>query len=199
MAPKRKGGARKAASKTLPKPTKEEEVVEEVKVEAPTAPVEAEKAEAEVEAEAEGEEEEEEEVHDDGPSFKKVKTTEEVKKGGAKRGRKPKASAKPAPRKIAESAAKKEEPATAKLIVIEASKECNSFKTRAAKVQIDLTKALPGLEVQVNPDRPRKGCFEIRDQDGSIFVSLLGMPRPFTKLKNLDLDKLVEEIVAKVK
>lgn len=197
MAPKRKGGARKGSSKTLPKPTKEEEVVEDVKVDAPAAPVEAEKA---VEAEAEGEEEEEDdEVRDDGPSFKKVKTAEEVKKGGGKRGRKPKASAKPAPKKMADSAAKKEEPAPAKLIVIEASKECNSFKTRAAKVQTDLTKALPGLEVQVNPDRPRKGCFEIRDLDGSIFVSLLGMPRPFTKLKNLDLDKLVEEIVAKMK
>ena len=33
------------------------------------------------------------------------------------------------------------------------SKECNVFKTRAAKVQEDLTKALSGIEVVVNPDK----------------------------------------------
>ncbi|KAH7301325.1 hypothetical protein KP509_23G020300 [Ceratopteris richardii] len=79
------------------------------------------------------------------------------------------------------------------------SKECNCFKTRAAKVQTGLTKAIPGVEVLINPEKPRKGCFEVRGKDGKIYLSLLGMPRPFTKLKSLDMDKMVEEIVAKVK
>jgi hypothetical protein len=32
--------------------------------------------------------------------------------------------------------------------------------------------------------QPRKGCFEVREADGTtVYVSLTDMPRPFTKLK----------------
>jgi len=57
-----------------------------------------------------------------------------------------------------------------------------------------LKEAVKDLEVSVNPDKPRKGCFEVREADGKTFVSLLDMPRPFTKLKALEVEKLAEEI-----
>ncbi|CAI5949472.1 unnamed protein product [Closterium sp. NIES-64] len=45
-------------------------------------------------------------------------------------------------------------------------------------------------------DQPRKGCFEVRLADGSsTFISLLSMPRPFGKLKALDIDAEAEKIV----
>ncbi len=36
--------------------------------------------------------------------------------------------------------------------------------------------------MSINPDKPRKGAFEVRSGDKT-FCSLLDMPRPFTKLK----------------
>lgn len=190
MAPKRKAGGRKAAVK----PSTKVEVVEEVKeiIEEEAPPPEAPESDKEEE--------------DEKLSSKKAKTEE--KKVPGKRGRKPKAATKPSPKKkatkdlISEPAKEpkaKASKSTVSKVIIEASKECNSIKIRAEKVQTGLKGALPGLEVLVNPDKPRKGCFEIRDQDGNTFLSLLGMPRPYTKLKGLDLDKTVEEIVAKIK
>ena len=33
---------------------------------------------------------------------------------------------------------------------------------------------VPGIAISINPDKPRKGCFEIRSADGTAtFVSLL--------------------------
>ena len=45
--------------------------------------------------------------------------------------------------------------------------------------------------------QPRKGCFEVRI-DGDIIVSLLDLPRPFTKLRALDLEQVAKDIQAKV-
>ncbi|KAK9837337.1 hypothetical protein WJX81_007378 [Elliptochloris bilobata] len=56
--------------------------------------------------------------------------------------------------------------------------------------------ANPDLVVSVNPVKPRKGCFEVRDASGKMYVSLLDLPRPFTKLKALDLDELAATIAA---
>ncbi|RDX96381.1 hypothetical protein CR513_20968, partial [Mucuna pruriens] len=36
---------------------------------------------------------------------------------------------------------------------------------------------------------PRRGCFEIRQQEGKKFISLLDMNRPFKLMKDLDMDK----------
>lgn len=197
MAPKRKGRAGKGAGKS-PIDAEKEEVVEEVKEVVEDAPPE----------EAQDEEEAEEVEL---PSQKKAKAE---KKGAAKRGAKAKPAAKKkgAPKKTApepneeeeedvveKAASASKETSLSKVLIIEASKECNSIKTRAAKVQTGLKEALPDLEVLVNPDKPRKGCFEIRDKEGNIYLSLLNMPRPYNKLKSLDLDVTVEEIVAKIK
>ncbi|CAL8464287.1 g3822 [Coccomyxa elongata] len=65
----------------------------------------------------------------------------------------------------------------------------------ATKLEKALKEALPDAVVSVNPEKPRKGCFEVRDADGGkTYVSLLDMPRPFTKLKALDIDELAKEI-----
>ncbi|XP_020243674.1 selenoprotein H-like, partial [Asparagus officinalis] len=84
-------------------------------------------------------------------------------------------------------------------IVIEACKQCNSFKTRANIVKEGLESAIPGIDVTINPEKPRRGCFEVRKASGEIFISLLGLKRPFTPMKNLDMDEVVEDIVNKIK
>lgn len=55
---------------------------------------------------------------------------------------------------------------------------------------------MPGADVSINPDKPRKGCFEVRGPGGKVFVSLLDMPRPFNKLKALDVEALAAEVAA---
>jgi len=56
--------------------------------------------------------------------------------------------------------------------------------------------AVPGVAVSVNPEKPRKGCFEVRAEGGEKpIVSLIDMPRPFTKLKALDMEALAAEVI----
>ncbi|CAI9111110.1 OLC1v1011249C1 [Oldenlandia corymbosa var. corymbosa] len=89
-----------------------------------------------------------------------------------------------------------------KTIIVEHCKQCNSFKTRALHVKQALEKDLDGsVTVVLNPDKPRKGCFEIREdgEDGETFISLLDMKRPFTPMKELDMDKVVSDIVDRIK
>ncbi|RZR84524.1 hypothetical protein BHM03_00011380 [Ensete ventricosum] len=45
---------------------------------------------------------------------------------------------------------------SAKTVIIEACKQCNSFKTRATRVKEGLENAVPGIVVTINPD---KVCF----------------------------------------
>ncbi|RWR82616.1 selenoprotein H [Cinnamomum micranthum f. kanehirae] len=85
-----------------------------------------------------------------------------------------------------------------KIIIIEACKQCNSFKTRASQVKEGLEKGVPGVTVTINPEKPRKGCFEVRTGSGNTFISLLNMPRPFKKMKDLDMDEVIEDIVKKL-
>lgn len=65
---------------------------------------------------------------------------------------------------------------------------------RATKLETLLKKA--GFSVTINADKPRKGCFEVRaaGEGGKKFVSLLDMPRPFAKLKALDIDALAADV-----
>lgn len=45
-----------------------------------------------------------------------------------------------------------------------------------------------------DPDcRPRKGTFEVRVGDKPV-VSLVGMPRPFKKLRALDLEEVAKDV-----
>ncbi|KAG5244541.1 selenoprotein [Salix suchowensis] len=42
--------------------------------------------------------------------------------------------------------------------------------------------------------QPRRGCFEIREEGGETFTSLLNMKRPFPPLKGLDMDEVTSII-----
>ncbi len=53
--------------------------------------------------------------------------------------------------------------------------------------------------MQINATKPRKGAFVITSTSStgaSTHVELLDMPRPFTKLKALNMDELADAIVA---
>ncbi|KAJ8763778.1 hypothetical protein K2173_003560 [Erythroxylum novogranatense] len=85
-----------------------------------------------------------------------------------------------------------------KTIVVEHCKQCMSFKTRAMQVKNGLEKAVPGVTVILNPEKPRKGCFEIRKRGGEKFISLLQMKRPFQRMKALDMDQVISDIIDKI-
>ncbi|XP_078443543.1 uncharacterized protein LOC144712974 [Wolffia australiana] len=91
------------------------------------------------------------------------------------------------------------EKSSSKTVIVEACKQCQQFKKRATMVKDGLEKGVPGINVLVNPEKPRRGCFEIREADGQTFVSLLNMPRPFTRMRELDMDALISDIIEKVK
>ncbi|GER30575.1 SelT/selW/selH selenoprotein domain containing protein [Striga asiatica] len=103
------------------------------------------------------------------------------------------AKEKPAPDLVPESAD------SSKTIIIEHCKQCNSFKTRAIQVKVELEKEVSGVNVVVNPEKPRRGCFEIREKGGDIFVSLLDMKRPFKPMKALDMGKVISDIIEKIR
>ncbi|XP_057427778.1 uncharacterized protein LOC130721063 [Lotus japonicus] len=85
-----------------------------------------------------------------------------------------------------------------KTIVVEHCKQCNSFKTRALLVKEGLEKSACGVTVIVNPQKPRRGCFEIRQEGGKKFISLLDMKRPFKPMKDLDMDKVIADIIDEI-
>ncbi|DBB01736.1 hypothetical protein WJX77_005900 [Trebouxia sp. C0004] len=66
----------------------------------------------------------------------------------------------------------------------------------AAEICKLLQERRPELEIKLNPSKPRKGCFEIQDQSGKTFVSLLNMPRPFKQLRELDIAKIADDMAA---
>uniref|UniRef100_A0A1D1YJP8 Selenoprotein H n=1 Tax=Anthurium amnicola TaxID=1678845 RepID=A0A1D1YJP8_9ARAE len=123
------------------------------------------------------------------PPAKKPKST-----GGKPKG-KAKAPGSPAPA----SAAAGTGGDTAKTVIVEACKQCQQFTKRAMMVKDGLESGVPGITVIVNPEKPRRGCFEIREADGETFVSLLNMIRPYKPMRELDMDALISDIIKKVK
>ncbi|KAL5071363.1 hypothetical protein RYX36_022250 [Vicia faba] len=88
------------------------------------------------------------------------------------------------------------EDAVKSVVIVEHCKQCNSFKTRAIQVKDGLEGSDLDVVVKLNPDKPRRGCFEIRLQDGDkTFISLLDMKRPFQPMKDLDMDKVISDII----
>ncbi|CAL5093727.1 unnamed protein product [Urochloa decumbens] len=88
--------------------------------------------------------------------------------------------------------------AEGKRIIVEACTQCRQFKIRAQKVKEDLESSVPGVSVIINPEKPRRGCLEIREEGGEVFISLLSMPRPFTPMKKLDMDEVIKDIANKI-
>ncbi|XP_076889011.1 uncharacterized protein LOC143539631 [Bidens hawaiensis] len=104
---------------------------------------------------------------------------------------------KPEP-KAAEAAPPKVENGS-KTVVIEHCKQCSQFKVRAVKVKLGLENAISGINVLVNPEKPRRGCFEVREEGGKTFISLLDMKRPFAPMKALDMDEVISDIIDQIK
>ena len=63
------------------------------------------------------------------------------------------------------------------------------FRTRAAKVVKVLEAA--GMKASVNAEKPRKGSFVVTI-GGKKVIELLNMPRPFTKLRETDVEEIVQ-------
>jgi len=69
------------------------------------------------------------------------------------------------------------------------------FRTRATKLE-GLLKAA-GFKVVMNPEKARKGTFEVRVVgQPEPAVSLIGMPRPFKLLRELDIEDLAQKIIS---
>ncbi|KAL0393515.1 UNVERIFIED_CONTAM: hypothetical protein Slati_4317700 [Sesamum latifolium] len=86
-----------------------------------------------------------------------------------------------------------------KTIIIERSTECSRFKTRAIQVKEGLEKGVAGVKVVVNPEKARRGCFEIREEGGEVFLSLLDMKRPYKPMTDLDMEEVISDIIEKIR
>ncbi|PIA26171.1 hypothetical protein AQUCO_09600021v1 [Aquilegia coerulea] len=84
-----------------------------------------------------------------------------------------------------------------KTIEIEHCTQNKTFKETATAVKDALEKAIPGIKVLLNPEKPRRGCFEVRE-GGEPFVSLLDMKKPFQQMKDLDMEKVVTDALEKI-
>ena len=52
-----------------------------------------------------------------------------------------------------------------------------------------------GAKVSINPVKPGKGNFVVKTEKKTV-ISLIGLARPFPKLKALDIDKVCEDVLA---
>ena len=98
------------------------------------------------------------------------------------------------PPKSSKSTPSKSTP-TAK-VSIEHCKSWGVFKGRAGKLE-NLLKA-EGLKVTINEEKPRKGAFVVKVSLGSTIINvveLLDMPRPFTKLKALEMENVAKDVI----
>ncbi|BFG18701.1 hypothetical protein CerSpe_049750 [Prunus speciosa] len=136
--------------------------------------------------------EEKDEAEAEGEDVEKEKKAEESEEGAEAEGEKEEVEGDEAEENDGEESNKK-------TIVIEHCKQCNSFKTRANQVKGGLEIGVPGITVLINPDKPRRGCFEIREEGGETFISLLGLKRPFKPMKDLNMEEVIGNIIEKIK
>ncbi|KAG6772976.1 hypothetical protein POTOM_024406 [Populus tomentosa] len=82
------------------------------------------------------------------------------------------------------------------------SKQCDAFKTNP------FVECFSWYSVLLNPEKlmffsdcqqSRRGCFEIQEEGEETFISLLNMKRLFRPLKGLDMDKVISNIIDRVK
>ncbi|CAM6033486.1 unnamed protein product [Sphagnum compactum] len=84
-----------------------------------------------------------------------------------------------------------------KSVTIEHCKSDALFKKSAQKLEEALKAAGVNLEVITNPEKPRKGSFEVQDDKGNKYVSLQNLSKPYTKLKSVDLEAVAAAIASK--
>ncbi|KAG0473532.1 hypothetical protein HPP92_015389 [Vanilla planifolia] len=80
-------------------------------------------------------------------------------------------------------------------IVVEACTQCKSFKERALMIKEAMEEAVPDISVEINPQKPRRGYFEIREEKTEVILSLPSMTRPFKPMKQLDMEELIQKLV----
>lgn len=89
---------------------------------------------------------------------------------------------------------KKAKPTSSLAAKIEHCKSWGIFKKHAAIVEKLLKEA--GYEsVEINAEKPRKGAFVVSSGEDNI-IELLGMPRPFKKLRELDIEATITDYLA---
>ena len=72
-----------------------------------------------------------------------------------------------------------------------ASRDSSVFKKKAQKIEKDLGDK---ATVVINRDKPGKGNFVVKLGDNTI-VELKGLEKPFTALKELKVEDLIEKIL----
>jgi hypothetical protein len=109
-----------------------------------------------------------------------------------------------APTKVAKKPAKaaaKAPAATApKAVVIVSSKACQAFAKRATGLSAAIKAAKPSASVTIDEQKPEgrnpdRGSFVV-SVGGKEVVACRGMPRPFTAMKALDMDKVAKDVIA---
>ena len=72
------------------------------------------------------------------------------------------------------------------------------FKRTAVNIVSKLNASLPGKEIVAvyNETAPRRGAFVLKLENNDIpILEMLALKRPFTDLRNLDIDEVVQKIV----
>lgn len=69
------------------------------------------------------------------------------------------------------------------------------FKRASANLQALLEERQPGIKVSINPERPGKGNFTVAVDGDKPVLALLAMPRPFKKLRELDMEEAAETVL----
>lgn len=80
--------------------------------------------------------------------------------------------------------------------MIEACKSWGAFRTRSDKIVKGVGSKAAGAKVEVNKEKPGKGNFivTVSGVDKPI-VELRGMSRPFSALKALDMEEVVQNVL----
>ena len=84
-------------------------------------------------------------------------------------------------------------------IQITSSKACQAFAKRANQVKDIVSKARPGASITIDEQKkegtnPDRGSFIIT-VGGKVVVELKSMPRPFTAMKALDMEKVAQDVI----
>jgi len=122
----------------------------------------------------------------------KAKVTKTAPKAAAPKAATPKAT--PTPAAPAVSA-----PTSGSGVQITSSKACQAFAKRANQVKDIVSKARPGASITIDEQKkegsnPDRGSFVIT-VGGKKVVELRSMPRPFTAMKALDMEKVANDVI----
>ena len=128
-----------------------------------------------------------------------TKVDTKKKTASAKAAVKPTEKAKSQPKAAAAAAAADNGSAGAgksRRISIEACKSWGVFKTKSSKVEKALKDA-GYSNIEINKEKPRKGSFVVRVEGSTKpLIELLDLPRPFTKLRDLDLEGALKSLTS---